>query len=88
MPYVKNEKREIIGRQSRIPLLVLEGIECAGDLNYVFCMIAKEYLTKKGEVYQTYNDIIGALDNAKDEFRRRKQHPYENGAIERNGDVF
>lgn len=33
------------------------------------------------------NDVVGALDNAKDEFKRRIQNPYEDSKIEQNDDV-
>ena len=46
------------------------------------------YLKFHGLSYQTCNDIVGALDNCKDEFRRRVQHPYEDGKIEENGDCY
>ena len=38
--------------------------------------------------YATCNDIVGALDNCKDEFRRRIQHPYEDKKLRENGDVY
>lgn len=46
-----------------------------------------EYLTTKGMSYGTMNDVVGALDNAKDEFKRRIQNPYEDSKIEQNDDV-
>ncbi len=47
-----------------------------------------DYLNYKGESYQTYNDIIGALENAKLEFFRRKISPYEDRKKESNGDIY
>ncbi len=38
--------------------------------------------------YQTYNDILGALEGAKLELYRRQIGPYEETAIKRNGDVY
>lgn len=76
MPYIKNERR------NKYPP------ENAGELNYIITRIIKRYLQVKGVSYQTMNDIVGALDNAKDEFRRRIQHPYEDNKIQENGDVY
>jgi len=63
-------------------------IETAGELNYVITRIIHECLNNWGKNYQSMNDIVGALDNAKDEFRRRIQHPYENEKIYTNGDIM
>lgn len=74
-PYVKRERR------GEVP-------ETAGELNYAITKLCGEFLNRRGEFYQTYNDIIGALEGAKLELYRRKIAPYEDGAISRNGDVF
>jgi len=97
MPYITEERREQIersfwcGEDGEIESYPIEDlgdrIENCGELNYVLTRIIHEFLNKKGKSYQTMNDIVGALDNAKDEFRRRVQHPYEDGKIEINGDV-
>lgn len=58
-----------------------------GDLNYLFSMIIKSYIHVKDESYQTYNDIIGALENTKLELYRRKIGNYEDSKIKENGDV-
>ncbi len=60
----------------------------AGELNYLVTRLIALYLKHRGTSYQTMNDIVGALDNAKDEFRRRIQHPYEDKKIAENGDVY
>jgi len=62
--------------------------ENAGILNYMLTSVIKTYLDSKGLSYQTCNDIVGALDNAKDEFKRRIQNPYEDKKIQENGDVY
>lgn len=59
----------------------------SGELNYLVTQLLLEYLETKGLSYATCNDIVGALDNAKDEFKRRVQDPYEDTKIELNGDV-
>lgn len=58
-----------------------------GELNYQVTREIIRYLNNKGLSYQTCNDIVGALENAKHEFQRRVQDPYEDSKIETNGDV-
>lgn len=81
MPYITKEKRQKLTEITCIYTSV-------GDLNYILTCTIRAYLKQKGLSYQTCNDIVGALDNAKDEFRRRVLHPYEDGKIEDNGDVY
>jgi hypothetical protein len=59
----------------------------AGELNYVFTVIALDYIAANGEKYQSYNDVIGALEGAKLELYRRHVAPYEDQKIKENGDV-
>lgn len=60
----------------------------SGGLNYLLTMVVIRYLKSRGLSYQTCNDIVGALDNCKDEFRRRVQHPLEDKKIIENGDCY
>ena len=46
-----------------------------------------EYLNNTTEENIVTN-TIGALENAKDEFRRRIQHPYEDKKMRKNGDIY
>ena len=80
MPYITDTNKEEIG-QGKTP-------STPGELNYCFTLLAVEYLKNKGERYQTYNDIIGALECAKLEMYRRKTAPYEDKKITENGDVY
>lgn len=75
MPYIKQTDREAT------PL------NC-GELNYMITKLCKRYLEIKGENYQNYNDIIGALEGAKLELYRRKIAAYEDLKIKENGDVY
>jgi len=59
-----------------------------GELNYLITQICSQYLRTKGERYQTYNDIMGALEGAKLELYRRQIAPYEDKKIIENGDVY
>lgn len=79
MPYIKQEQR---------PAVFERGPQNAGELNYLFTMVLQQYIEAKGNSYQTFNDILGALEGAKLEFVRRIVSPYENGKIELNGDIY
>lgn len=88
MPYVTQEQRRdlesiptVLGGVRRVPAN-------PGELNFCVTKVILEYLRYRGLSYQTINDIIGALEQAKDEFRRRVVHPYEDVKKEVNGDVY
>ena len=78
MPYITKEARqEVI---FRTPLT-------AGELNYLLTKLCHEYIDQGIECYQSYNDVMGALTNCQHELYRRYIVPFEDRAIERNGDV-
>lgn len=81
MPYIEKSRREAIKNKTITP-------STAGDLNYLVTMLCQEYLEVKGESYQTYNDIMGALTGAQLELYRRKTAIYEDKKIFSNGDVW
>lgn len=81
MPYIKKEYRDEIKAGIVIPAT-------AGELNYQFTECIVNYIRQCGMSYQTVNDIVGALEGAKLEFYRRVAAPYEEEAIQRNGDVY
>lgn len=83
MPYIEQWKRDDFEDSINIT-----SIETCGDLNYLFTKLCIIYLKDHGLCYQTCNDIVGALDNAKDEFKRRVQDGYEDLKIKENGDVY
>ena len=78
MPYLTDEDK----------MLALGWPERPAELNYRFTVLINDYIQRKGESYQTYNDIIGALECCKLELYRRKIVPYEDKKIKENGDVF
>ena len=80
MPYVDEKARERLNDGS-IP-------KKAGELNYSITRMIWSYILLKGESYQTYNDIMGALEGVKLELYRRKIAPYEDLRKEANGDVY
>lgn len=86
MPYIKQEDREMLQVDSQWALYW--DASKPGELNYLFSKICAEYVKAKGLSYQTINDIVGALENAKQEFYRRVAVPYEDKKIQENGDVY
>ena len=77
-----------------VPQIVREGVAngenavSPGTLNYQITRLLVDYLRINGEGYQTYNDMIGALECAKLELYRRRVEPYEEIKIVQNGDVY
>jgi len=85
MPYIKSDDR--MRFDSTLNEVEENPPRSCGELNYLFTMIALEFIKAEGENYQHYNDIIGALENCKLELYRRKIGNYEEQAIKRNGDI-
>ena len=79
MPYITEKSKNYL--EIALP-------ETPGQLNYKLTMIVKDYIEKMGESYQTYNDIIGALECCKFELYRRKIADYEGKKCYENGDVY
>ena len=79
MPYIKEEDRS---------KTLKNGAITPGSLNFFLTQDCLAYLKAVGTSYQTYNDIIGALECAKQEFYRRMVVPYEDKKKEMNGDVY
>ena len=79
MPYIEKDSRKRV---------LMTGAQSCGELNYLFTYWIKKYINDKGQKYQTFNDIIGALEGAKIEIYRRKIAPYEDVKKDENGDVF
>jgi hypothetical protein len=80
MPYIKEEDRDKVYYDSNPTN--------AGELNYLFTMIAINYFEGQGGRYQQINDILGALEGCKLELYRRLAAPYEDKKIIENGDVY
>ena len=59
-----------------------------GELNYAISCLLRDYCGRKGLSYAIINDCLGAIEGAKFEFVRRVVTPYEDAAIQRNGDVY
>jgi hypothetical protein len=83
MPYIKQDAREKFEDYGSINMP-----KNAGELNYMITQLLIEYMKNKPLNYQTINDIIGAIEGAKQEFYRRVAVPYEDDKIRENGDVY
>lgn len=83
MPYIDKIKRKDVERF---------GPTSSGELNYGIHLWINKYLENVLEVeghlgYETFNNVLGALEAVKQEFYRRVVGPYENEKIAKNGDV-
>ena len=81
MPSIKKESRALLD-------LPDWHSDNPGELNYEITQILRAYMGHNGKSYQTINDIMGALEGAKQEFYRRVAAPYEDLKIAENGDVY
>jgi hypothetical protein len=80
MPYIAPGRRALINEDGRPPADV-------GDLTYVLFVQAVDYLRARDESYAVHAEVVAALSNALDEYRRRYQHRYEDRKIRENGDI-
>jgi hypothetical protein len=80
MPYIEPKRQVYLDRypyEAKTP----------GELNYVITTALVEYLDGERS-YTAYNEIIGVLECAKQEFYRRVVVPYEDIKRSENGDVY
>jgi hypothetical protein len=85
MPYIPQSDRDRFERV--LNEVAAKTPRTAGELNYLLTEIAHMYIESKGENYQHYNDVIGALEGCKLELYRRRVGQYEDVKIAQNGDV-
>ncbi len=89
MPYIDPDARKMIDTEIEDLLEALEAFsegQKAGVLNYTITkLLDGSYPVPK---YRSYNEIVGILECAKQEYYRRKIAPYENYKKDVNGDVF
>lgn len=84
MPYIRNADRKKFDEiLYKLPL-----INSPGTLNYALTILCKQYLLENGETYQSYNDIVGALEGCKLELYRIKIASYEEKKKLENGGVY
>ena len=82
MPYIKIIRRQALRQNWPLPA------KTAGELNYLLTQDILKYWKGSFGNYQAINDVIGALEGAKQEFYRRVVVPYEDKKIIENGDVY
>jgi hypothetical protein len=83
MPYIKSNIRDDLN-----PCLTnVKDAMTAGELNYQITELIRNYWIGFPN-YQGINDIVGALECAKQEFIRRVVNPYEDKKIIENGDIY
>jgi hypothetical protein len=83
MPYIFEDDRDRLDHTDLFDLAP----DTAGELNYAFTTLALNYLGRNPS-YQSFNDVVGALEGAKLELYRRKVAPYEDTKKMQNGDVY
>lgn len=81
MPYIKSEDRK------RLAHFDNQHPQTAGELNYLITLLIQRYVKEKGICYQSFNDVVGAMECSKMELTRRFINKYEEEKIEQNGDV-
>lgn len=87
MPYIPHERRValdviidgLVKRLKELPDLK------RGDLNYTVTRLVLETLNK--DSYHSLSDCVSVLRDAADEIARRLLGPYEDTAIQKNGDM-
>jgi hypothetical protein len=86
MPYVDKASRERLFSPSSA---LGADIRTPGELNFVITRLCMKFLHSKEKIgYAEYNEVIGVLESAKQEFYRRCVAVYEDKKKKENGDVF
>jgi len=89
MPYIKQGTRLIFNKAIESLAKLLRENPDVGNVNYCITrlvLIAGRPST--GWNYASLHDVVGVLDDAKSEIRRRIMDPYENYKGELNGDIL
>ena len=86
MPYIKPEDRKVF--QELLRNFKYLTTSDPGELNYLLTKICLWYLDTHHYSYKTMNEVVGALECAKQEFYRKVVVPHEEIQKEKNGDVY
>lgn len=82
MPYIPQKDRErLTGPLGYRP-------QTPGELNFVITTEILAYIKSKGKRYAILNEVVGVLEQVKDELQRRVIHPYEDEKRKEAGDVY
>lgn len=80
MPYIEQAMREFLEKHGISPG------STPGELAYVLYKTCLDYLPEDPRYYNL-NEVMGALECARQEFYRQQVAPYEDTKIEANGDI-
>jgi len=80
MPYISRDRRDFFA-PTHVP-------SSPGELNYAITALACAYIVAHGKGYATINEVVGAMECAKQEFYARVAGPYEDQKRLENGDVY
>jgi hypothetical protein len=87
MPYIAEERRADLDPHVSEVISILRKLGWnEGDLNYTISRLVGAAFEEEPR-YHTIARVTGVLKNVADEFYRRIAGPYEDFAIEKNGDV-
>lgn len=87
MPYIAPDRRDRLNKKiNKLIKKLREMGNEAGDLNYTISLLLLAQFETETR-YHTIARLTGVLENVKEEFYRKKAVPYEEEAIERNGDI-
>jgi hypothetical protein len=84
MPYIPKDNRHDLLESSIHELMNLE--MSSGDMNFIISSLIWSKFNKNKK-YATANELMGILECVKMEFYRRMVAPYEDMAIQKNGDL-
>ncbi len=90
MPYIEQELRDKVDELIRALTCIILDTDLpanVGLMNYIFTRIVCAEI-RNNESYRTINEAIGVLECCKQELYRRLAVPFEEKAIERNGDIY
>ncbi len=87
MPYIAKERRSDLDPHISEVISVLHKLGWnEGDMNYTISRLVGAAFEQEPR-YHTIARVTGVLKNVADEFYRRIAGPYEDQAVEKNGDV-
>lgn len=86
LPYISQGRRDLIAVPE--PHQGTERTLNAGELTYLVTVCLEQYRADHGDRYQTFAEIVGALECAKLEAYRRVIAPYESEKCATSGDVY
>ena len=91
MPYITQENKDIllpfIGELVDKITETTHADSIEGVMNYTVTTLLNDCMIGREPRYRKINRAIGVLEAVKLEFYRRLAGPYEDGAIEKNGDI-